>query len=559
MANRKNENENASNGKQTASQRRGRSNANSADSIRQRPERYLVAARPPHLLPPGARALDEPDALFDWLADQPDIRLVSRLSRGPGPGTGIESACPEIAVVEMPADRARALRGSVQLLVEPDMPLSYTDPNPVVSPLALPDPGVVVPFPEPVHVSFRVMDNKNVPLEGVGVSLLGANWPVHGRTGADGRVVLQLPADTLETVRSLFVRPKQDHWSIWVDRPELAGDAENVVVVRRMSETFEQFPHRQVTGWGYEAMGLDRIPPTHRAHGVRVAILDSGVDVNHPDLAERIVGGFDFVADNDSTWNVDEVGHGTACAGVITGTDNGAGIAGIAMDAEVHACKIFPNGRFSDLIRALDYCIEREIDIAHLSLGSPNASELVALKILDACNAGVACVAPAGNSGGMVTFPGTLPTVLTVAALGKIGEFPADSQHTRETQGWPTTAEGYFSPSFTCFGHEVNVCAPGVAIPTAAPPDGYAPQDGTAIAAAHITGLAALVLAHHDGFRDWFRARNTARIGHLFQAIGSSCSPIAFGDVHRTGAGLPNAALALGLTVPQMQSATSAR
>ncbi|MDA3623859.1 S8 family serine peptidase [Saccharopolyspora sp. WRP15-2] len=539
-------------GSSSGNGRRPQSDADAAGTIHQRPEHYLVAVRPPHLLPPGVQpAAADPDALFQWLSEQPDTRLLARLPRRQGSRTAIEPACPEIAVVEMPPERAASLRGSVQLLVEPDMPLSYGDPNPVVNPLALPDPDVIVGLREPTRVPVLVTDSKHVPLEGIDVILLGATWPARGRTGADGRVVLELPDDTLETVRELRVQSAQDHWSRRVERPALSAD-ENVVVLKRMSETFEQFPQRQITGWGHEALGLDLVPPTHRADGVRIAILDSGVDVEHPDLAGRIVAGHDFTADDADTWTADEIGHGTACAGIITGTDDTTGISGIALDAEVHACKIFPNGRFSHLIKALDYCIDHEIDIAHLSLGSTHASELVALKVLDACNAGIACIAPAGNNGGMVTFPGTLPSVLTVAALGKVGEFPVDSQHRLQASGRRTSADGYFSPAFNCFGREVDVCAPGVAIPVAAPADGYTLRDGTAIAAAHITGLTALVLAHHDGFRDWFRVRNAARVGYLFHTICTSSRLVAPADPTRSGAGLPNAARALGLLLPEM-------
>jgi subtilisin family serine protease len=490
-----------------------------------------------------SRTIAQPAALFDWLAKQPDIRVVRRLRQVQAPGV---PACPEIAVVEMESERAVALRSSVEVLVEPDLPLSYADPNPIVSPFALPDPGVVVPLSDALSVPFVVRDADGAPLDGADVCLFGHSWQVQGRTGPDGRVVLRLTVDTPDTSRALYVRPAHGHWSLWAQRPALRVDADNVVVVKRLSETFAQFPQRQVAGWGHGAMGLDRIPPTYRAHGVRIAIIDSGVDVNHPDLRDRVAAGVDVIAGNDSTWRTDTAGHGSSCAGIIAGVDDGVGVVGIAVDAEVHACKIFPGGRFSDLIEALDYCVECEIDIAHCSLGSPYSSDLVALKILDACDAGVACIAPAGNSGGAVTFPGNLPTVLTVSALGRLGEFPPGSYQATEVPGW-TSPEGYFSPSFTCFGPEVNVCAPGVAIPSLVPPDSYTVRDGTGVAAAHVTGVAALVLAHHDGFREWFRLRNAARVGHLFQIISASCRPVGIADGNRCGAGLPDAPRALGL------------
>jgi hypothetical protein len=79
-----------------------------------------------------------------------------------------------------------------------------------------------------------------------------------------------------------------------------------------------------------------------------------------------------------------------------------------------------------------------------------------------------------------------------------------------------------------------------------APPDGYVVRDGTFLAAAHVTGLAALALAHHGDFRNGFGERNAARVDHLFQLIKSSCTPLDLGDPHRTGAGLPEALRLLG-------------
>ena len=140
--------------------------------------------------------------------------------------------------------------------------------------------------------------------------------------------------------------------------------------------------------------------------------------------------------------------------------------------------------------------------------------------------------------------------MLAVAAIGKWGEFPAESYHAQMVAA--VDASGLFSPRFTCFGPEIAVCAPGVAILSSVPPNNYAVRDGTSLAAAHVAGLAALVLAHHPDFQGPFRARNSDRVDRLFQILTASTQPVNFGDPRRTGFGIPDVLIALGLAPPRV-------
>ena len=131
---------------------------------------------------------------------------------------------------------------------------------------------------------------------------------------------------------------------------------------------------------------------------------------------------------NATTWTVDTLSHGTHCAGIIAGNGNG-GIRGFAPEAEVHILKLFPTGRFDDLIAVLKYCIDNRIDVVNCSLGSSNVSEAVGQWVARATQAGVAVVVAAGNSGGPVQFPALLPAVLSVSAIGEVGSFPVSTYH----------------------------------------------------------------------------------------------------------------------------------
>jgi hypothetical protein len=384
----------------------------------------------------------------------------------------------------------------------------------------------------------------------------GSSFPIQTTTDNKGEATVVV-REPLETLRAVYVNPTTDHWSFWVASPQLQADQVNVVRVRPLEDSFPGFPQRETIGWGERAMRLDQLPPNMKGQGVRVAVVDSGAaSATHEDL-KQIGVGFDLTTSNDQTWQDDVVAHGSHCSGVIAGADNGRGVRGFAPAAEVHVLKLFPGGHASSLLDALDYCIRNNVDVVNLSLGSDQPNEYVKQKILEAKRRGVACIVAAGNSSGPVQFPASIEQdVLTVSAIGRQGEFPSDSYHS--VQAWPqgkVTQEGYFAATFSCFGREIDVCGPGVAILSTVPPDSYAAWDGTSMATPHITGLAALVMAHHPDFRGPFQLRNEARVERLFQILKASSTPLDLGDPTRTGVGMPDAPRALGLEQPAQQPA----
>jgi subtilisin family serine protease len=513
-----------------------------------RRERYLVAPLGGAVTPLGLMSTD-PDALLAELQADPACTVHRVITAPEGVsafGTAV-ATFPKVAVVEMEADRAAMFAAGSMLHVEPDLPLQYATPGPLNT-YTFADPGVI-PLGDETTVSMLVLGGDGKPLEGAEVYLMSDTFPARGITAADGQATLSMPAGALATVGGVYVKPRYDYWAVWLGHPELTLDAPNLVTCPAFAETFPGFPERQLDGWARAAMRFDALPPTFRGHGVKIAVIDSGAAVEHPDLSGRFAGGRDIPGQNDTGWRVDTVGHGSHTAGIIGGTDNGSGIQGVVPEAELHSCKIFPGGRFSDLIEAIDYCISNGIDLINLSLGSPQRSELLARKIEQARQAGIACVVAAGNSAGPVAFPATMPSVLAVAAIGKTGQFPPETYHATQVWGAPTP-DGYFSATFTCFGPEIDVCAPGVAIVSSVPPTHYAAWDGTSFAAPYVTGLAALLLAHHPDLRTRFAGRDAARVDRLFELIRGSCRPLNFGDPRRSGAGLPDAVAALGLLAP---------
>jgi subtilisin family serine protease len=207
----------------------------------------------------------------------------------------------------------------------------------------------------------------------------------------------------------------------------------------------------------------------------------------------------------------------------------------------VHIFKVVPGGHFSDLIEALGQCIERRLDIVQIGVSTEHFSELVAQKITEARLSGIACITGAGNTGGAVQFPGNVPGVLTVSAVGKLGEYPQDTRHAQRALPQPIAFSGIYATNFSGWGPQVGVCAPGVAVLSSVPGGGYAVWDGTSMAASHVVGFSALLLAHHPMLQSInYGARADQRVSTLYDFLRVAAIPYAQVDPSRVGAGLPD-------------------
>jgi subtilisin len=489
-------------------------------------QRLSVRNRQYMIAPAGLGATEQ--MLIDRLNRVGGVEIVrSYAARG--------TVCPPLAVVLMSDETADALRRSTggSLVVEADGRLRAGSFAGLSSlPQATP---VIRARGEGFKVTIQVLTEDDQPVEQAEVQLVGEQWSTQGLTGTDGKVDLALYGELPETVTDLLVKPRSGSWGLWQSQPDLQADAVNSITLQRLS--------LDELDWGGKAMRFDRLPAEYRGAGIKIALIDSGVATSNRRLA-KIDHGIDVRGGDGRSWSQDVTGHGTPCAGIVGAVPDDAarGIRGYAPEAEMHVCKLPLDACCSDLVAALDYCVQTGIDLAYLGFGCGRGSAVVEQRIMAAKQQGVAIIAAAGSIGGPVQFPACSPHVLAVGAIGQVGTFPADTP--QAAQAILAGASGPFVPPFACRGPELDLCAPGLAVISCQSPDGYAACDGTSLAAAHVAALAALILAHHSDFRHDFASRDFRRVERLFQILKDTAQPM--GHPWQTGAGLPDAACALG-------------
>jgi subtilisin len=486
--------------------------------------------------------------LIDRLKRVADLEIVQSY---PERGT----VSPPVAVVRSSDESVAALRRSTggALVIEPDrylraasftgaafMSSAFAGSAPSSPPMTAHAIAAMNAIGPGFAVTIQLLSQSGEPVQHAEVQLVGEQRTAQGLTDKEGKVDLTLYGELPETVTELVVRARAGHWGLWRHRPNLRADAVNSFSLEPLS-----LPLPNAQDWGGRAMRFDQLPAECRGAEIKIALIDTGIAIGHKQLS-RIDHGIDLRGGEGRSWSQDVLGHGTQCAGIIGAVpDPTHGIRGHAPESELHVCRLPPDARCSDLVEALDYCLQSGIDLACLGFGCERGSAIVEQRIAAAKQQGIGIVAAAGNSAAAVTFPACSPHVLAVGAIGQTGSYPEDSPQALQAAAAVAVAGGLFVPPFSSRGPELDLCAPGVAIVACQSPDGYAICDGTSLAAAHVTALAALILAHHGDFGGSFAPRDFQRVERLFQILKATAQPI--GHPWQTGAGLPDAARALGV------------
>lgn len=228
--------------------------------------------------------------------------------------------------------------------------------------------------------------------------------------------------------------------------------------------------------------------------GVIVAIVDTGIDLTHPDLAANIAGNFNAI--NSAKNANDDNGHGSNCAGIVAAAHNGSGIIGVAPDAKLLAVKVLDrrgSGFSSDVAEGIEWAADHGAQVISLSLGSASSSSLILNAVEYAASLNIVMVCAAGNDGNAtpgesnVNYPAKYPECIAISAWTDLDGTPAVNG---EISPWGDPDESL--ASFSCTGSEVEFTAPGVNIYSCYKNGGYATMSGTSMATPHAAGVAAL-------------------------------------------------------------------
>ncbi len=268
--------------------------------------------------------------------------------------------------------------------------------------------------------------------------------------------------------------------------------------------------------------GIDRVNAdlnlTNKGTGIGVAVIDTGIDLTHPDLAANIVANTSCVRGKKN--GNDDNGHGTHVAGTIAAIQNSSGVVGIAPEAKLVAVKVLNaqgSGTWSSIICGIDWVTANaskyNIKVANMSLGGGGSSDnncgntngdALHKAICKSRDAGITYVVAAGNDGNNASnfVPAAYDdAVITVSALadsdGKSGGLGAATGN-----GADDTFAG-----FSNYGSIVDIGAPGVNIYSTWKGGSYNTISGTSMATPHVTGAAALYVKSHPG-SSWTQIRD---------------------------------------------------
>lgn len=250
--------------------------------------------------------------------------------------------------------------------------------------------------------------------------------------------------------------------------------------------------------WGVSHIGAITVHSLgNKGARIKVGIVDTGIQTNHPDL--RTYGGYNFVA-NTTNYN-DDNGHGTHVAGTVACLDNDIGYIGVAPESYLYGVKVLSasgSGTLANIIKGIDWCRTNGMKAINMSLGASIGSNALQTACQNAYNAGIVLAAAAGGGGpsGGIAYPARYSSVIACVAVNS-----SNQAHSSSPQG-----------------PEIELSAPGVNIPSTWIGGGYMTLTGSSMAVPHVIGTAALVRYRYP---TWSAAQVRGRMNSTAQDLGA--------------------------------------
>lgn len=259
--------------------------------------------------------------------------------------------------------------------------------------------------------------------------------------------------------------------------------------------------------WGVRRIRAPQAWSRTTGQRVKVGVIDTGVDFDHPDLRHALSRGINLL--QRTSLPHDDNGHGTHIAGTISAANASRGMIGVAPRTELHPVKAFDSdgsAYVSDIILGIEWCIHHGMDIVNMSFGMPGRSEALLKAVESAYRAGIPIVASSGNDGkkGSIDFPAGFGHTIAVGALDRRGRIAR----------------------FTNRSVAVDLFAPGAQVESAWPNGRRRVMSGTSMATSHVTGAVALLLSLRPGLSP----------GRIQEILRRSAKPLAYNKAPR-GAG----------------------